>query len=453
MLYGLMSLLVVAPGLVEDTPPGTDLILRLEVGKLAKEVHAGWDELEPLVNAWPAFERLLSDMEASWRGVVDVITVQTGVDLKHRNTNLTIVLDLDATGGIVWAAVARNGAKMRKGVPEEVGPKMQRLEVDGHTAYRLKDRDVAWSSIDRAVVVGNERGMQRQLRFLRKKRVDQTEPIALQARRLRKSAPVKLAFALPESTRSDLRHRLPNVGPLLAVIRSGNLSARPGVLEVRLTAGDDDGRKALEHGVRAFVALTRACVALLEGGAEAVLGLELVGERPAALPPSLDAEAIEALAKAWVKDLQVRSQVRTRRGHEVETTLEISSYRGLVAAVAVMAIMVMPTMEGGADRAEVEALLEALQRAEEEHKRSAGTYVACGPVPEKVPTAGGGGMALWHLFRRSRLQTGRQGQIPIGGRHGRRCSGAHGSRGHQPRWYPRNLGTRKGQDSTVARGS
>jgi hypothetical protein len=66
----------------------------------------------------------------------------------------------------------------------------------------------------------------------------------------------------------------------------------------------------------------------------------------------------------------------------VEAELSLSSYRGLAAALGVMAAILLPA--GGA-QAEAEVLLELLRRAQRQHHARTGSFVSCGPVPAQLP--------------------------------------------------------------------
>ena len=56
-----MAFLVVAT-VADDTPRGTDLIARIEVGKLAEDLRAGREQLEPLFDSWPALGAVVDDI-------------------------------------------------------------------------------------------------------------------------------------------------------------------------------------------------------------------------------------------------------------------------------------------------------------------------------------------------------------------------------------------------------
>jgi hypothetical protein len=230
--------------------------------------------------------------------------------------------------------------------------------------------------------------MQRQLRHVQGGS-PREEPIHKAAARLRKRAPLLAAFALPERLRRQMTNALPNVGPLVGAVRSGHMLARPGILELRLEADNPEGRAAIEHGVNALVALLQAGVALLEGGTQAVLGLEKLGERPAALPKSLDPETMERLSRNWLAGFVIQHEVRTRPDHAVDVTLELSSFRGVLAALALVGVMALPSIDladhSEADHSEVDVLLRSLRRAQMVHKKKGGTYVTCGPVPAIMP--------------------------------------------------------------------
>jgi hypothetical protein len=132
------------------------------------------------------------------------------------------------------------------------------------------------------------------------------------------------------------------------------------------------------------VALLQAGVALLEGGTQAVLGLEKLGERPALLPKSLDPETMERLSRTWLAGFVVQREVRTRQGHAVDVKLEVSSFRGVLAALTLVGVMALPSIDGVV-YSEAEELLRSLRQAQMVHKEKGGAYVACGPVPAVMP--------------------------------------------------------------------
>jgi hypothetical protein len=364
----------------DDTPPGTDLVARIEVGRLAPEVRRAWKELEPLFDAWPSLGGVATGALDSWAEVVDLLEQASSADLDRRSSVVTLVVDADAAGGLVWAAVIR-GARPRE-------PAEHDFLIDAHPAHRLAAREMAWSKVGDALVAGNERGVQRQVRQevrrLRGARAKRSakEPLQTRAERLRQRAPLVLAFEAPAPVRARLGASLANVGALVSAIHSGTLVAAPGRLWLQLSADTNEGQLALEHGLRALVALIRASVALLEGGAEAVIGLELLGARPKSLPVKLEAPALETLAAKWLDRFHVDGQIRKRRPQVVEAELSLSSYRGLAAALGVMAAILLPA--GGA-QAEAEVLLELLRRAQRQHHARTGSFVSCGPVPAQLP--------------------------------------------------------------------
>ena len=366
----------VGASLAQDTPRGTDLVARVEVGAMAAELRSAWEELDPLFAAWPALGSVARDTLDAWIEVAVELERVTGADLDRAASVATLVADADATGGDVWAVVVR-GARPKR-------PAAHDFLIDGHPAHRLEGREIAWSVVGDALVFGNERGVQRQVRQVRKPSAGD-RPIQVRARRLRDRAPLVLAFEAPAAVSAELSEELANVGPLVGAVRGGSLVAKPGRIWMQLSAESDDDQQAIEHGVRAFVALARAGTSLLEGGAEAIRGLDLLGARPPSLPDSLDASALETLAEDWLRGFEVRAKIRERKPEVIEAELEVSSHRGLAAALGVMAVMLVPTRAG--PRAEAEVLLELLRRAERAHHARTGEYISCGPVPETLPSA------------------------------------------------------------------
>ena len=140
---------------------------------------------------------------------------------------IPLAWDLDATGGMVWSGVLRGGTRRGGRKPTTVGPQktVESFEVDGIPASRLHELDFAWSLPEEGVLVfGDERGMQRQLRQVRRPRESGKEPIHRYAARLRKRATVMMAFSLSERIRGQLGRSLPNLGPMLAAVQAGNSS-------------------------------------------------------------------------------------------------------------------------------------------------------------------------------------------------------------------------------------
>jgi len=369
------AMLALGATVADDTPRGTDLVARVEVGKLAGDLRSAWDELEPLFVVWPSLGSIASNTRESWTEVTELFEKASGADLDRPTAVATMVVDFDATGGAAWAAVVR-GSMPKK-------PEGSDFLIDGQAAHRIAGRDLAWSIVGEALVAGNERGVQRQVRQLAGKKPNLDEPIGVRVRRLRERAPVLVAFETPASLRAELESLLTNIGPLVSAVHGGTLVAKPGRLWMQLSATDDDEQKAIEHGVRAFVAMVRASTALLQGGSEAIIGLDLLGARPDAVPASVDAPALETLADDWLEGFHIDAKIRKRRPEVIEAELKLSSYRGLAAALGVMAVMLVPTTVG--PRAEAEVLLELLRRAQQAHKSALGEYVSCGPIPETLP--------------------------------------------------------------------
>ena len=380
MTLALLLSTLLLSGFADDAPRGTDLLLRMDTGKLTKEVTSSREAISPLVSAWPPLRALSARVDSEWIWLFGTLKTRTGIDLARTSANVTLVADLDAAGGMIWALVIRN-ADGKSDL--DVDTKDEVFEVDGHVARRLDKGDLAWSVVDKSTVVaGSVRGLQRQLRHLLAPTKNQ-EPLATEAARLRQSSPLQLAFALPDGIRTLLPQTLSHAGDLLAAATVGSIAARPGKISVRLTGEDEDAQVALEHSVKAFVALARASALLLQGGAETISGLRTLGLEPRQVPAEIDKELATTLSNSWVADFQLSAKVSKRRGHGIDATVDVSSYRGLLAAMGVMALMLAPG-EATAP-AEVKDILKELRRAQNAHKKAHGEYLRCGPIPTNLP--------------------------------------------------------------------
>lgn len=388
MLSLLLSTALSVPSLSADVPDGTDVVARVEVSALAPELELMWQDVEGLLDAWPPVKKLTETVLSAWGGILTSLAERTGADLKRRGVQLTLTIDLDAKGGPVYAVVVRGA--LGKGGAKPVDEKDQGVEsftIDGHPAYRLKGRDAAWVIVDGNILIfGTERGMQRQLRHFRRAKHTVNEPLQKLASQVRRASPVMLAYVLPDASRAAAAKLLPPIGSLISSVHSGTLEGKSRRLDMRLYADSDDDREALEHGVRALVALLRASTALLEGGAEAVLGLDLLGHRPPQIPVGLETTAIKGFIAEWLNGATFDSTLRRRRGHGVELTLELSNYRALVAAGGLLTFGFMPFF-GGDGRAEAQVMLMALRQAQLAYKAETGEFLSCGPVPQPLPVA------------------------------------------------------------------
>ncbi len=388
MLALLLSTALTAPGLAADAPDGTDVVVRVEVSSVAPELEAMWKDAEGLLDAWPPVKLLTETALSTWGGIIDSMAERTGADFKRRGVQVTLVVDLDAKGGPVYAMVVRGAFRKAGAKPvDEADSGVEAFTIDGHQAFRLKGRDAAWSVADGNILVaGTERGMQRQFRHLRRSKRAGRDPLQKLASHIRRASPVMLAFVVPDDSRAMAAKLLPTIGPLVSSVHSGTLEGKSSRLDLRLYADDDDEREAVEHGARALVALLRASTALLEGGAEAVLGLDLLGHRPPQIPQGLETTAIKGLVVEWLSGATFDSTMRRRRDHGIEMTIELSSYRALAAAIVLLSVGLMPS-SGRGGRAEAQVLLMALRQAELAYKAESGEFLTCGPVPQQMPVA------------------------------------------------------------------
>lgn len=383
MVMMILAAAIAAPNLAEDVPSGTDVVMRVEVGRIAGDLRDMWADVQQLLQAWPPVKKLSETALETWTDRLEELEKRTGADFASKNAVVTVTLDVDAGGGPVFGAVVR-GALSGEPAPD-LGEGIEPFTVDGHPAFRHLPSAGAWAIADPGTLVfGDERGMQRQLRRLLSEQRAKKEPVHILASRLRKRAPFMVAFSLPKGVPGVVSENLSTIGPLLGAVRAGSLVAGPERLELRLEAADESGQGALEHGVHALTALLRAGVALLEVGAEATLGLEEIGSRPPQLPEALDSETINELLATWIKGARFDHSVRRRRSHAVEATITPSSYRALAAALGVVAVGLAPPAPS-TGKAEAQVMLMALRQAQLAYKADKGEFLTCGPVPLEVP--------------------------------------------------------------------
>ncbi len=374
-----VAMVVAAPTLLDDAPAGTDLVIRADAGALAGEATKMWEDAQKLVDAWPQLRSLRDTAQASYDEWAAPPLRQLGVDFRRQGAVLTLVVDLDATGGTVYSVVLRGVGKSAK-----LGEGATPFTVDAAPAYRHPERDLAWAQVKDAFVWGNERGVQRQLRHLLAVRRRSEPALSSLAEHLRKPTPFALAYVAPAATRAELAQGILTVGPFLGEVASAVITAKPGNVELRLQAANAKGEEALLHGMRALVAAMRGVVGLLEGGGEMMLGLDELGRRPENAPPALEAEVVESLVTTWLGGFALTAAVRQRSEHRVEVSLKVSGFRALLAAAGILAGAFLTERPVAADP-EVQALLVALREAELAYKRAHGQFLVCGPVPAEPP--------------------------------------------------------------------
>jgi hypothetical protein len=324
-------------------------------------------------------KRLVDSSLGVWKETLDKVRQASSADLTRKATVLTAVIDLDGKGGPVYAVILTNtGAKAPTPAPDDS------FTIDGHQAFRVPERDLVWTVVGKTtLLVGNERGLQRQLRLSQSKTEADT-PLVKVAARLRKPAPLLVAFSLSPAARTFAAKAFPNGGALVAAVVSGSVAAHADRLELRFDAEGETERDAIEHGVRAGAALLNAAVALLEGGAEATLGLDALGKRPPQIPSALEAPVIKGLVADWLHGAHFDLTMRRRRPYTVEATLKTPGPRPLIAALALLGLGALPKGESPG-QAEAQVMLLALRQAQLAYKAEEGEFVACGPVPTEVP--------------------------------------------------------------------
>lgn len=372
-------------GLSADAPAGTDLLLRIETGKVWATGAAMLDELAPLVGLFPGGRPVATKLGDKLQEQRTLLASQTGLDLSRKDAVLTVAVDLDAVGGTVWAAIAR-AARNPKAAASAADDNVDAFAIDGEAAARLKSFDLAWLvRTDGSVLLGSERGLQRQLRALTTPALDAKSTLVTLARRLRKPGAVSAVFVLPRPLRLGAAKAMATIGPLVRELKGLSLTTTASTVELTLLAETDRGHEALERGARALVALLRASSALVEAGAQAVLGLDRLSKWPAVVPKEIDAGAIKELSTKWVEGFTLAASFRKRPDREVEVSLKPSSARGLVAATALLAGYLVPRPTSGAEQ-EARLILMTLRQLELAHRKHKGTFVACGPVPAETPT-------------------------------------------------------------------
>ncbi len=367
------------PPLAADAPAGTDLALRLALGELSSPAREAWQGVRPLVPAIPGGEPVADDLEGRLGDLLAHLEEATGVDLEAPGVVVSLFVDLDAAGGVVWSAVVRGatspatptppeGAELRLveerevwvladpapvqpivDVPTRPGKKQQR-------AWVWRKHELAWSfdaAHGKELVLGNERGLVRQLQHaggLAPKR-DAKEPFSRAVDRLRGQAPVLAAFAPPRTGQKPLRALLGELfGPPMSRLSAGTLVADAAHTDVWLMAEDDKGQAAQEQALLAFAALFRGTLAFAEGGVQLSRGLLGVEARPAFLPKDIGPSQLEPAAD-WLDDVALDAKVSKRPGKVTEARLVVSDWRaGMLFALVLLSQQTSPPRVAGPPR-------------------------------------------------------------------------------------------------------
>lgn len=370
--------------LADDLPGGTDLALRVPTRLLARDGVALWEDLRPLVEAWPGLSHRLEDNRQGLAKTVAALRDAAGVDFEREGATLTLTVDLDAAGGLVAAAVLRGALAAGDAVRQSAeGDTI----VEGHVVKQLADTSLRWARLDGGdLIVGNERGVQRQIRRQLGVQPPATTEISHFARRLRDPGSLKAVLHLPARARRKLSETAGPMASFVERLRAATLLVNADQALLHLVAERKNDQQALQHAVRGVVGLLRGAASLLEGGTELLIGLNMLGNRPPALPFQLRVRDLEPLVREGRVPLELKAKIRARKPYDTEVKLEVSSYPTLVVAGLMLWAALLP--EGGDPlRARAQALLLALREAQRRYRTVHGEYLECGPVPNKVPMA------------------------------------------------------------------
>jgi hypothetical protein len=383
-LFATIALAASTPSFANDAPTGTDLLVRVETGKIWATGTEMMDELAPLVALWPGGRVVADKLKERIDKERTLLESQTQLDLSRKDAVVTLAVDLDAIGGAVWGAIARGAGKSKRATPEG-NDTIEAFAIDGESATRLKTFDLTWHvRADGTVLLGSERGLQRQLRNTLKPDIDAKSEVVILARRIRKPGAITVIFAAPRPLRQAAAKTLATIGPLVRELKAMALTTNGAALELTLIADSDKGHEAVERGARALVALLRASSSLVEAGAQVILGLDRLSKWPEIVPKEIDTDDIKSLSAKWVEGFTLGASYRKRPGREVEVTLIPSSARGLVAATVLLAGYVIPRPTSGSEL-EARVMLMALRQLELVYREKTGAFLACGPVPAELP--------------------------------------------------------------------
>jgi len=418
MVAALFSLTFVALGaatpvsaLVDDAPADTEVVVRIDTGVLWSTSVEAWESLAPLLRILPHVEATLAEWTAALREQTAALGAVAGFDLALPGTTVTVVLDLDAKGGPVVAAVVRGPGAREQAPAGTRSSDSERSEVDGQPVQVLRGTDLAWSRSAELLVLGNERGVQRQLRHRSAQARDprhacRSGGLCVPAQLVRDPGVFALALVGGQALSTWLVAALGEpAGRAASGLAGLALRTRGQTLVASFTGRSDRQRDALEHALRAVVAALQGAGSLALAGVElASAGAPWVPRRLASLPPS-DVEEALVVLRGWRLDALVHS--RPHEGFEVELTP--SSYRGLLVA-GVVALGGLGGGSGGAGGAGgaggspgaadgrgpdsnaggttplgAAALLVRLRAAEQTYKGRSGHFLACPAEPALIP--------------------------------------------------------------------
>ncbi len=379
------------PSLAEEAPAGTSVALRVMSGEVIPALGSAWQNLAPLLRLIPETETLWRARVAELSAYAEEAAGATGCAPYEKGTSLTLVAELGAPAEAVFAIIMRGpGAAAAK----KVGPPLEgeAHTFDGHT-LRVLASGLAWARTPDACVIGNERGVQRQLRHwaagTKGANVCVAGPLCGSAQLLREDAPVLLAWASSPALRAfvDQELGLPALA-WAAALTSVSLRATGSSIVVKLTARTDKQLESVKHAALGVVAALEAAGRTLVAGAE----LSLAGGPFA--PKRLRAFAgAEVAALGWLRALQLAGTVRSRPARALEIELTASDPRGLLAAVLLTQSQLGLAGAAGAALPEAppaaladpKALLLRLRVAELAFKARSGRFLACPPEPPRIP--------------------------------------------------------------------
>jgi len=387
MLSVTLALACVAatPSVWQDVPPESDLVVRVEYGKLHQPAEQLWKQLEPLLPLQPLLGARARQTVQRWTTLAEQIEELTGAKLDRPQVTVTASFDLDGSGPVVASAVIRGS--FAKASATKRNPKgAVSFEIDGHPALR-HERGLQWAFVEgTTLVIGDNRGLPRQLRRLLGKppAANQDHPLAKVARELRDTAPVLAAFHFDKKMRQRLPQMLGDPGRMLEALEAGTLSASGKRVELGLKGKDTFSKEGTGYGLRALVALVEAGAAKISSEIELGLAMEARDKKSEILPKAFKAGAAQPLLESWLRALAIEVRVRPRPGGRSEATIEASDGRGLAAAALALASYLQRDLQRPlADEAEM--LLRQVRTAQLAHRRAKGELLPCGPSPARVP--------------------------------------------------------------------
>ncbi len=345
-----LSLLLAAPGpsLASDAPADTDVVLRIEVGALWPEVQQSWADVSSVIAAWPTLQLVSKTIVLRLQQAVEQLRETTGADVTYKDSSVTLLIDADARGGPVVAALVR-GANL----PAQASSGDDAAE-DQEQSYAMLDRDIAWARVGDVLVLGNERGVQRQLQHLAEPPKIPQDVLHTEAERLRKHGPVLAAFALAAPLRQKLALLLGRVAaPFVAAVQSGSLLVQGSVVHLRLASKSKKEREIAQHSTEGLLALWRGALTMIRGASELGLAAYQSGLPPPQLPKKLSQDQLAGLA-TWLAHAGVEWKIYARQGNVTEAEIEVGDYRGALLTVAAWLGVSMPTASGHAPKQQVQ---------------------------------------------------------------------------------------------------